>query len=79
MQRIAATAKTDSITSALLSGMFKQKKPSPSSPSTKNDRLVREIKAALEETRGNYSAAAKLLGIHRMTLHRRMQKLQIDY
>jgi PAS domain S-box-containing protein len=79
MQRIAATAKTESITSAILSGMTRQKKSSLPSPSTKNDRLVREIKTALEETRGNYTAAAKLLGIHRMTLHRRMKKLHINY
>lgn len=79
MQRIAATIKTDLITGTELTRLFKQKKANLPYRATKEDRLTKEIKAALEETKGNCSAAAKLLGIHRMTLHRRMQKLQIEY
>ena len=38
----------------------------------------RLIEKALEESSGNQIAAAKLLGIHRNTLHMKIQKLHID-
>ncbi len=36
------------------------------------------IEAALEESSGNRIAAAKILGIHRNTLHLKVKKLQIN-
>jgi len=78
MQRIAATAKGDLVDDNWLKGIFKQKKGCTSPPMTRDERMSREIKAALIETKGNYTAAAQQLGIHRLTLRRRMQKLGIE-
>jgi transcriptional regulator with PAS, ATPase and Fis domain len=79
IQRLAVTTKTAVIDRALLTPILKHNKTgSPTVPS-RDSRLIQEIKTALAETKGNYSAAAKLLGIHRMTLRRRMQKLGIEY
>jgi len=36
------------------------------------------IRRALEKTRGNRSSAAKLLGIHRNTLQRKMAEYEIE-
>lgn len=79
LQRIAATSKMDAINSAILMGMFKLKKTNTPALSLREDRQIREIETALATSKGNYSAAAKILGIHRMTLRRRMQKLHIEY
>jgi len=79
LQRIAATSKMDVINSAILMGMFKLKKTNTPALSLREDRQIREIETALATSKGNYSAAAKILGIHRMTLRRRMQKLHIEY
>jgi transcriptional regulator with PAS, ATPase and Fis domain len=79
MQRIAATSKTETITRSIVMGMIKSKQTSTPPLSLREDRQVREIITALKETRGNYSAAAQLLGIHRMTLRRRMQKLHVEF
>ncbi len=38
----------------------------------------RFIKLALENARGNYSRAAKLLGIHRNTLSRKIERYSLD-
>ncbi|MDU4960347.1 MAG: sigma 54-interacting transcriptional regulator [Sporomusaceae bacterium] len=79
MQRIAATVKTDTISGASLQGMFRQRTRSTETVATpKEERLASEIKAALAASKGNYSAAAGILGIHRLTLRRRMKKLQIE-
>jgi transcriptional regulator with PAS, ATPase and Fis domain len=79
MARITATAKTDVISSALLISMFKRKRTTAGSRSPRENRLTQEITKALADARGNYTAAAKTLGIHRMTLRRRMQRLLIEY
>jgi transcriptional regulator with PAS, ATPase and Fis domain len=79
MARITATAKTDVISNTLLMSMLKRKKTAEDSCSPRENRLTQEITKALADTRGNYSAAAKALGIHRMTLRRRMQRLHIEY
>jgi len=79
MERIVATAKVDVINKISLAGILKKRAFNMYCPSPKKERLIREITMALEETKGNYTAAAKILGIHRMTLRRRMQKMNIDY
>lgn len=79
MERIVATAKVDVINNISLAGILKKRAFNMYCPSPKKERLIREITMALEETKGNYTAAAKILGIHRMTLRRRMQKMNIDY
>lgn len=80
MQRIAATAKTDVINGSVVKALLNQKTISPAPSSPRESRWLREITEALKTANGNYSAAAKLLGIHRMTLRRRMNKLHIsDY
>jgi transcriptional regulator of acetoin/glycerol metabolism len=42
-----------------------------------DEQARREIERALLQSNGNRSAAAKLLGVDRTTLWRRMQRLQI--
>ncbi|MHC1759114.1 MAG: sigma 54-interacting transcriptional regulator [Negativicutes bacterium] len=79
MERITASSKTDVIDRTTLSGWFKPQKLSAPTPSAKDTRTEQEIRQALDDTRGNYVAAAKLLGINRTTLWRRMQRLQIEY
>jgi len=79
MERIAATAKTNVINSALLTKMLKYKQQKVLLRSPKEERLNREIIKALDEANGNYTAAAKILKINRTTLYRRMQKLNIEY
>lgn len=78
MERIAATAKRDTINLSLLSGMLKQKQ-SISSRSPKEKRLIEEILTALNDAHGNYTVAAEILGVNRTTLYRRMQRLNIEY
>jgi len=39
----------------------------------------RFIKAAMEGSRGNQSRAARLLGIHRNTLSRKLGKFRLDH
>lgn len=78
MQRITATAKTAVIDRAFLTRILKTRKGASPPAAARESRVEREIKAALAQTKGNYSAAAKLLGIHRMTLRRRMLKLNIN-
>ncbi len=46
-------------------------------PLTKLEELA--IKGALKATGGNISRAAKVLGIGRATLYRKMRKYDIDY
>lgn len=77
IQRIAATAKVNTISCTMVGMLLNQKKENLPSTSPKETRWVREISDALIDTKGNYSAAAKLLGIHRMTLRRRMKKLHM--
>ncbi|KYZ75670.1 hypothetical protein AXX12_10680 [Anaerosporomusa subterranea] len=79
IQRLTVTTKTAVIDRALLTPILKHNRTGSSPVPSRNSRLIDEIKTALAETKGNYSAAAKLLGIHRMTLRRRMQKLGIEY
>lgn len=78
MERIAATTKTETINRALLLKMLTQKKSTPNY-SPKDERLIQEILKALQNSHGNYTVAAKLLGINRTTLYRRMQKFNIEY
>lgn len=78
MQRITATAKTAVIDRAFLTRILKTRRGASPPAAARESRVEREIKAALAQTKGNYSAAAKLLGIHRMTLRRRMLKLNIN-
>jgi PAS domain S-box len=78
-QRIVATSKTETINRALLMSIFKPQPAVAPSPSSREARLTREIISALEKAKGNYSGAAQILGIHRMTLRRRMKKLNIEY
>lgn len=78
MERIAATAKSELIDIVQLANIFKFKKEVHTHTS-KEKRLIREIVTALEKTKGNQTIAAKLLGINRATLYRRMQKLNIEY
>jgi len=79
MERISATLKKDVINSSVLAAMLGQNLQTPPNPSGKETRLVREIRKALADTRGNYTAAAEMLGINRTTLWRRMKKFSIDY
>lgn len=79
MERIAATAKTDVINSALLTKMLKYKQQKALSRSPKEERLIREIIKALDDANGNYTAAAEILKNNRTTLYRRMQRLNIEY
>nr|WP_255319536.1 sigma 54-interacting transcriptional regulator [Dendrosporobacter quercicolus] len=78
MQRITATAKTAVIDRTFLTRILKTRRGASPPAAARESRVEREIKAALAQTKGNYSAAAKLLGIHRMTLRRRMLKLNIN-
>lgn len=77
MERVAATAKTDTINLSFLSGMLKQQPISSRSP--KEKRLIEEIVKALNDAHGNYTVAAEILGVNRTTLYRRMQRLNIEY
>jgi sigma-54 dependent transcriptional regulator, acetoin dehydrogenase operon transcriptional activator AcoR len=52
--------------------------PSEDIASSHNDNNKEKILAALKQTGGNRSAAAKLLGIARLTLYRRMSRLGIS-
>ncbi|MDR3561331.1 MAG: sigma 54-interacting transcriptional regulator [Negativicutes bacterium] len=79
MGRIAVTSQTSVVDGPLLKAVLKLKTLRPSALSPKEERRTQEIQKALHDAKGNYTAAAKLLGIHRMTLRRRMQKLQLDY
>jgi PAS domain S-box-containing protein len=79
MERIAATSKSDVVNRTTLLSMLKPKNVNPSSQSPKEARLIQEIIKALAASNGNYTAAAKILGISRTTLWRRMQKFQIAY
>lgn len=79
MERVVATCKSDVINSKVLSMNLRKRKISINAPSSKEDRVTREIMSALKDAKGNYTAAAQILGIHRMTLRRRMQKLNIEY
>ncbi|MDR3563382.1 MAG: sigma 54-interacting transcriptional regulator [Negativicutes bacterium] len=79
MERIAAAAKTDVITSDLLEGMLRHRPQKAPTRSPKEERLAREITAALTQAGGNATDAAEILGINRTTLWRRMQKYHIEY
>lgn len=46
--------------------------------SKKEQRQITEIEDALKQARGNYIAAAEILGIHRATLWRRMKKFHLE-
>ena len=78
MGRLAVTAETNRIDSASLQKALKPNSVQNALPA-REERRVQEIYAALKEAKGNYTAAAKILGLHRMTLRRRMQKLNIEY
>lgn len=78
MERLAATTKTETINRALLLKMLTPKKSIPKC-SPKDERLIQEILKALKDAHGNYTVAAKSLGINRTTLYRRMQKFNIEY
>ena len=78
MGRLAVTAETNRIDSASLQKALKPKGVQNALPA-REERMIQEIYAALKEAKGNYTAAAKILGLHRMTLRRRMQKLNIEY
>ena len=79
MERITASSKSDVIDAHVLATLLqREKKHEPSRP-YKETRLVQEILQALDNAHGNYAVAAKLLGINRTTLWRRMQRLNIEY
>lgn len=78
VSRLAVTSTGDTIEAAHVDRVLKRGARTVSARPSKVDRLTQEIYAALEQSRGNYSAAARLMGIHRMTLRRRMVKLGID-
>jgi transcriptional regulator with PAS, ATPase and Fis domain len=78
MERIAATSKTSIINRSLLSEMLKHKQHVPTRTS-KEKHLIEEIVKTLHDAHGNCSVAAKVLGINRSTLYRRMQRLGIEY
>jgi len=78
VSRLAVTSTGDTIRAMHVGGVLKRTARTTKVKPTKIDRLTQEIYAALEQSNGNYSAAAKFLGIHRMTLRRRMDKLGID-
>jgi transcriptional regulator with PAS, ATPase and Fis domain len=77
VQRITVTAKVDTITCEMIKEILHSKETIPVL-STRENRQVKEIREALKEAKGNCTAAARILGIHRMTLHRRIKKLNID-
>jgi transcriptional regulator with PAS, ATPase and Fis domain len=79
MERITATSKKIEITASVLSSMLGRNLQASPPPSGKERRLVLEIRKALADARGNYTAAAELLGVNRSTLWRRMQKFNIEY
>jgi transcriptional regulator with PAS, ATPase and Fis domain len=80
MERITATSKKNEITASILSSMLgRSLQASPPPPSRKEKRLVQEIRKALVDARGNYTAASEILGVNRTTLWRRMQKFNIEY
>lgn len=77
MERIAATAKSDVIDGTVLAKALKTNPPATPSSSGKEDRQAHEIVQALAATRDNYTAAAKMLGINRTTLYRRMRRFNM--
>lgn len=80
MERISVICKTELITKALISRVLKPSAPANKpEQSAKNKRLISEIKRALAAADGNYTLAAKKMGISRSTLWRRMRRLQVDY
>ena len=78
MGRLAVTAETSIIDASSLQKVFNLKAAKNASP-VREERMTQEIYNALKEAKGNYTAAAKILGLHRMTLRRRMHKLNIEY
>ena len=79
MERIAAASKRDVINATFLAEMLGQNLQTSTAPSRKETRLVRDIRKALDDARGNYTAAAEMLGINRTTLWRRMKKFNLEY
>ncbi|MDU2063218.1 MAG: sigma 54-interacting transcriptional regulator [Sporomusaceae bacterium] len=79
MERLAATVKAAKIDKSIVTEMIKGAPVPAPVASTREQRVKAEILAALEETKGNYTAAAKHLGINRTTLYRRMERLNITY
>lgn len=79
MERAVARVKSGTITAAILRPILfpsqRFAKPVP----TRVNRQKQEIAEALEKTAGNYGETAKLLGINRSTLYRRMKKYGITY
>nr|WP_173812726.1 sigma 54-interacting transcriptional regulator [Dendrosporobacter quercicolus]NSL47843.1 sigma 54-interacting transcriptional regulator [Dendrosporobacter quercicolus DSM 1736]SDM70173.1 PAS domain S-box-containing protein [Dendrosporobacter quercicolus] len=78
VERTIATAKTVTITSDLLQKIFPQQKTAPLGFSPKEQRMISEIRETLKTARGNYTAAARLLGVNRSTLWRRIKKYRIE-
>jgi transcriptional regulator of acetoin/glycerol metabolism len=79
MERIAAASKRDVINAPFLAEMLGQNLQTSTAPSRKETRLVRDIRKALDDARGNYTAAAEMLGIDRTTLWRRVKKFNVEY
>jgi transcriptional regulator with PAS, ATPase and Fis domain len=80
MERLAVICKSDVITDMLLHEILRPKVMSGGPvQSAKEKRLTQEIIQALAEAGGNYTLAAKALGVNRSTLWRRMQRLKIEY
>jgi len=52
--------------------------PAPAEGKTIEDVMRSHIISVLEETKGNISEAAKILGIQRMTLYNKMKKYNYD-
>ncbi|MEN6566275.1 MAG: sigma 54-interacting transcriptional regulator [Veillonellales bacterium] len=78
IERITATSKNSIINRFVLSEILTQKQHVPSR-TPKEKRLIGEIVEALHAAQGNYTAAAKILGINRTTLYRRIQRLGIEH
>lgn len=76
MARIAASCKEETVTDVLVRRFIQGMAYSANTPHYFQDE-AQDIRAALKEAKGKYVEAAKLLGIGRSTLWRRMKKLNM--
>lgn len=77
IERLSAFCQTETISSADISAVLEKWHVQPPKTSFHTEE-IEEILEALNQTRGNQSAAAKLLGIDRTTLWRKMRRLGIN-
>lgn len=79
MERAVARLKSGMITAAMLHPIISPSQRFSKQIPTRVNRQKQEIVEALEKTSGNYGETARLLGVNRSTLYRRMKKYGITY